>query len=89
MIIIEVSSGTSRNTPSICRVSLNLSIKIAKVLSQYRKDCFSIQDRRVTGKGWKIRKTVGYLKWLPPVWSVYPEEKVDQRYLVEKVTTSD
>lgn len=43
----------------------------------------------VTFKGYEIGKTMGYLKWLPPVWSVYSEEEVDQKYLVEKVTTSN
>lgn len=44
-IVIEVSSGTSKNNPSTCRVSL--SIKIAGILTQGRKDCFSVKGRRL------------------------------------------
>lgn len=67
-IVIEESSGTSKNNPSTCRVSL--SNKIAGVLSQGRKDCFSVESGRIIAKGWEIGKTVGYWKWLPPLFTL-------------------
>lgn len=86
VIKIEKSSGTSRNSPSgvhltsqinIHLQSKSLSFKFTGLGSQGRKDCFSAQRPRVIFKSWETGKTVGYLKFLPAVWSVFSQEEAD------------
>ena len=84
VIKTEKSSGTSRNSPSAVHLtpqfhlqSKSLSFKFAGLGSQGRKDCFSAQRPRVLFKSWETGKTVGYLKFLPAVWSVFSQEEAD------------